>query len=286
VVSAATTAAISSAPSLLDLALRKNLVSRGIFGGVSKMLLGVLSRADQGIALLKAPITLAQAARYWDADPETVDACFEKFRLYGGCADSVAILTRGTEIGTLGQTQTMLANVFDDEARLMVGRVPDWSSSSGGIATIDAGGVMKGIDNGAVVATARAGTAQDTATVRVAVSGTYTLTEMNGIPLPGETYRDSLYFIKTTSGSLSLGANGTFGYGVSALGSNTKNAETFDEGSSGSGTYKVTGSSLRFFITQKAGAIDSFSVLGITKNVVSVSAVSSEGGAAVLLKRQ
>ena len=285
-VSAATTAAISAAPALFDLALAKGIVEAGIRSGVTKMVLSVLNRADQGIALLKAPITAVQAARYWDADPETVDACFEKFKLYGGCADSVKILTPSTEVGNLGGTHTILASVFDDKQRLMVGRQPDWVSSSSGIATIDAGGKLTAVDNGAVIATAKAGAKQDTVTVRVALSGTYTLTELNGKLLPGETYRDTLYVINTGGGSLTLSSDGSFGYGVSATGANLKNTQTFDEGSSGSGTYKVTGSSLRFFVEQKAGVIDSFSVAGITKNVISGTAHSDEGGASVVLKKQ
>ncbi len=286
VISAATTAAISSGPDLFDLALKKGLLPRNIFTGVAKMVLGVLLKADQAVAVLKAPITAADAALYWNAEPEIADACFEKFKLYGGCADSVTILTRGMEVGSIGGSASLLANVFDDKRRLMVGRVPDWSSSSTGIATIDAAGVLKSVDNGAVIATAKAGSKQDTATVLSALTGSYALKELNGILIPGETYRDSLYVITTSSGSLSLGGGGTFGYSVAAQGANVRNAQKFDEGSAGSGTYKVTGSSVRFFLVQKTGAIDSLSVMSVSKNEMSGSAVSDGEGASVKLKKQ
>ena len=286
VVSAATTAALSSAPDLFNLALDKGLVSRNIFSGVTKMLLGVLSKVDQGIAVVKAPITAAEAAAYWDAAPEVADACFEKFKLYGGCSDSVTILTRGIEVGTIGGSANLLANVFDDKRRLMVGRVPDWFSSSSAIATIDAAGVLKSVDNGAVIATAKAGSKQDTSTVLSALTGSYVLTELNGILIPGETYRDSLYVITTSSGSLSLGSGGTFGYSVGAVGANVRNTLKFDEGSAGSGSYKVTGSSVRFVLVQKTGKIDSLSVMSVSKNEMRGSAVSEDGSAGVKLKKQ
>jgi hypothetical protein len=283
VVSAATNAAISSAPALFDIALDRGLVRRNIFSGVTKMLLSVLVRADQFVALLKAPITTAEAVRYWDAEPEVTNACFEKFKLYGGCADSVSILTRGAEVGTIGGSINLLANVYDDKRRLMVGRTPDWFSSSTGIATItQATGLLKTLDNGAVIATARAGTRQDTATVLSAITGEYTLLEVNGIKLPGETYRDSLYITTTSSGSLFLGTNGGFSYSVAAQGANTRNTQTFNEGSAGAGTYKVTGGSLRLVLTQKTGQIDSLYGANVSKGQLT----SSADGASLLFRKK
>jgi hypothetical protein len=246
------------------------------------MMLQVLSRADQVVALLKAPITAAQATLYWFEPPEEASACFEKFKLYGGCADSVSIFTRGAEVGTIGGTFNLLANVYDDKRRLMVGRTPDWFSGSTGIATITrATGLLKTVDNGAVIATARAGAAQDTATVLSAITGEYTLVEVNGVRLPGETYRDSLYIVTTSSGSLFLGANGGFTYSVAAQGANTRNTETFNEGSSGAGTYKVTGGSLRFILTQTIGQIESIYGASVSKGQLT----SGADGASLLFKK-
>lgn len=283
VVSAATNAAISSAPALFDIALDRGLVRRNIFSGVTKMLLSVLVRADQFVALLKAPITTAEAVQYWDAEPEVTNACFEKFKLYGGCADSVSIITRGAEVGTIGGSINLLANVYDDKRRLMVGRTPDWFSSSTGIATItQATGLLKTVDNGAVIATARAGTRQDTTTVLSAITGEYTLLEVNGVKIPGETYRDSLYIINTSSGSLSIGTDGGFTYSVAAQGANTRNSQRFDEGSAGAGTFKVTGGSLRLVLTQKTGQIDSIYGATVGKGQLT----SSADGASLLFRKK
>lgn len=282
VVSAATNEAISSAPDLFDIALDRGLVRRNIFSGITKMLLSVLLRADQFVALLKAPISIAEAVQYWDAEPEATNACFEKFKLYGGCADSVSIITRGAEVGTIGGSINLLANVYDDKRRLMVGRTPEWFSGSTSIATITrATGQLKTMDNGAVIATARAGVAQDTATVLSAITGAYTLIEVNGVKIPGETYKDDLYIINTLSGTLSLGANGGFSYSVTAQGANTRNTEKFDEGSAGAGTYKVTGGSLSLVLTQKTGQIDNIYGANVGKGQLT----SSADGASLLFKK-
>ncbi|MDQ8161329.1 MAG: Ig-like domain-containing protein [Gemmatimonadota bacterium] len=282
VVSAATNAAISSAPALFDIALNRGIVGRNIFSGIARMMLQVLNRADQAVALLKAPITAGQAALYWFEPPEEATACFENFKLYGGCADSVSIITRGAEVSTIGGTFNLLANVYDDKRRLMVGRSPEWFSGSTGIATITrATGQLKTVDNGAVIATARAGVAQDTATVLSAITGAYTLIEVNGVKIPGETYKDDLYIINTLSGTLSLGANGGFSYSVTAQGANTRNTEKFDEGSAGAGTYKVTGGSLSLVLTQKTGQIDNIYGATVGKGQLT----SSADGASLLFKK-
>jgi hypothetical protein len=133
-------------------------------------------------------------------------------------------------------------------------------------------------------------TGRATASVLVVpdITGTYTLTTENGVSIPGIVYQDSVYRIETSSGSVTLRADGTFGYSRSAKGTNVKTNLTCDEGGSGSGKYVVnaTGTSLTFEVTASEGQPTTFGGGSVNGNVLSVSVTTPTGsGSATLTKR-
>ena len=52
------------------------------------------------------------------------------------------------------------------------------------------------------------------------ITGTYTLKEENGVTVPGVTWADTIYSIKTTGGSVTLREDRTFSFSRSAVGTN------------------------------------------------------------------
>ena len=139
---------------------------------------------------------------------------------------------------------------------LLVGRRPAWTSADPSIATvINCCGVVSGVAVGTTAITARLeeGSSVQILKVLLDVTGTYTLKTLNGRAIPGETYRDSTYVINTAGGGLTLTADYTFGFSVSATGRNLKNTQTFDEGAAGGGTYTVSGNTISFFVVPKVG---------------------------------
>jgi hypothetical protein len=139
---------------------------------------------------------------------------------------------------------------------LLLGRRPAWTSADPSVATvINCCGVVSGVAMGTTAITARLeeGSSVQILKVLLDVTGSYALKSLNGKAVPGETFRDSTYVINTTGGGLTIRENYTFGFGVGATGRNLKNTQTFDESSSGGGTYTVSGNTISFFVVPKAG---------------------------------
>lgn len=166
---------------------------------------------------------------------------------------------------------------------LLLGRRPSWTSADPKIATVvNCCGIVSGEAPGTTAITGRL---EEGSTVQILevlpdVTGTYTLKSLNGKSIPGETYSDSTYVINTTGGTLTLRADKTFSFGVGATGRNRSNGQTFNESSSGGGTYTVSGNTISFFVVPKTGenliSVGSASLVG-DRLTVSFSARDSDG---------
>jgi hypothetical protein len=116
---------------------------------------------------------------------------------------------------------------------LLAGRKPAWTSEQPSIATVGASsGTVTGVSGGTATITAALEEGRASASVLSVpdITGTYTLVTENGVTVPGVTYEDSVYRIVTSSGSVTLRADGTFGYSRSATGTNLLTNETYAEG--------------------------------------------------------
>ena len=155
----------------------------------------------------------------------------------------------------------LTATLRDSLGNILTGRIVTWSSASTSFATIgSATGTAHGRNEGTSTITATSEGKSGSATLRVTLNpvvGTYALTTLNGIMVPGVTYRDSLYRVETSGGGVTLSADLTFTFGITARGHNARNAETFDEGGSASGTYTVNndGAGIAFTILVRSGKI-------------------------------
>ena len=139
---------------------------------------------------------------------------------------------------------------------LLLGRRPAWTSADPAIATvINCCGVVSGVAMGTTAITARLeeGSSVQILKVLLDVTGTYALKSLNGKAIPGETYSDTAYVINTSGGSLTLRADYSFSFGVSAIGRNRSNGATYNESSGGGGTYTVSGNTISFFVVPKTG---------------------------------
>jgi hypothetical protein len=172
----------------------------------------------------------------------------------------------------------------------IAGRTPTWTSQSPDLATVGASsGTVRGTGMGSATIGGVMGTGQATATVLVwfNYTGSYTLLTQDGVTIPGTTFDDSLYTIETSGGSLSISADSTFTYSISALGKNKLNTETFNEGGSGSGTYTVgaNGTALVFTTIETAGNPISFGTGFIQNGIMTASVSTPGGGASVTLRK-
>jgi uncharacterized protein YcfJ len=173
---------------------------------------------------------------------------------------------------------------------LLAGRKPTWESAQTSIATVGAtSGSVHGVTGGSAAITASLETGHATATVLVIpdITGTYTLKEENGFGVPGVTYADTVYTITTSSGSVTLRADGTFSFVRAATGTNTKTHVNYDEGGAGSGTYTVnaTGTALTFEVTAQEGVPLTFGSGSVSGNTLTIGVTTPEGsGSAVLVK--
>lgn len=172
----------------------------------------------------------------------------------------------------------------------IAGRTPTWTSQSPNLATVgSSSGTVRGTAMGSATIRGVMGTGEATATVLVwfNYTGSYTLLTVNGITLPGTTYDDSLYTIETTGGGLSISADSTFTYSISALGKNKRNTQTFDEGGSGRGTYTVgaNGTALVFTTIETAGTPVSFGTGFIQNGIMTASVSTPAGGGSVTLRK-
>lgn len=172
----------------------------------------------------------------------------------------------------------------------IAGRTPTWTSQSPDLATVgSSSGTVRGTAMGSATIRGVMGTGEATATVLVwfNYTGSYTLLTLNGITLPGTTFDDSLYTIETTGGGLSISADSTFTYSISALGKNKRNTETFDEGGSGRGTYTVgaNGTALVFTTIETAGTPVSFGTGFIQNGIMTASVSTPDGAGSVTLRK-
>ena len=170
------------------------------------------------------------------------------------------------------------------------GRRPAWSSQSPNLATVgSSSGTVTGTGMGSATIRGVMGTGEATATVLVWFNyvGSYTLLTVGGVTLPGTTFEDSLYKIETTGGGLSVNADGTFSYSISALGSNKRNTETFNEGGAGRGTYTVgaNGTALVFTTVETSGKPVSFGTGFIQNGIMTASVLTPAGGSSVTLRK-
>jgi hypothetical protein len=172
---------------------------------------------------------------------------------------------------------------------LLAGRSPTWSTSSAAVATVGATGSVSGVAVGTATITAALETGRGTSTMLVFpdITGTYTLKQENGVVIPGIVFEDSIYRIRTTSGSVTLRADGTFGFVRAAIGTNLKTNVSYDEGGSGGGTYVINagGAAIQFTTTEQAGVPLTFGTGFVDGKTLTISVVTPDGaGSAVLVK--
>jgi hypothetical protein len=206
------------------------------------------------------------------------------------------ILTPAVDTVMVGKSATITWAARDSSGdvlpdSLLLGRMPAWTSASTNIATVGAtSGTVSGVSAGGATINAVLETGRATASVLVVpdITGTYTLTTENGIRIPGIVYQDSVYKIETSSGSVTLRADGTFGYSRSAKGTNVKTNLTYNEGGSGSGKYIVnaTGTGLTFEVTASEGVPTTFGAGSVNGNVLSVSVTTPTGSGSATLTKQ
>ena len=83
-------------------------------------------------------------------------------------ATAVTVTPDATELTALGATVQLSAEVRDQNGQLIAGAAVTWASSSDGVATVDAAGLVTAAGNGSATITASAGTASGSAAVTVA----------------------------------------------------------------------------------------------------------------------
>lgn len=137
---------------------------------------------------------------------------------------------------------------------LLDGRKPEWTSDKPGVATVSADGVLTAVDTGTVAITARleGGTATVTFTVYPNVIGSWSLKTLNGKTVP-YAEQDSTGTTNVGGGAISIAADSTFTFGYAETYTNKYTGIVYDEGSSGSGTYTLSGNSIVFTILEKSG---------------------------------
>ena len=176
-------------------------------------------------------------------------------------------------------------------ATQLAGRAPTWTSASETVATVGATtGTVTGKGAGTTTLAAALETGRGTATVRVVpdIAGTYVLQSIGGVAVPGVTYEDTVYVIRTTGGSVQLREDGTFGYSLSATGTNVHTNATYDEGGSGGGTYRVSddGTAFTFETTAQEGTPVSFGTGFVSGGTLTVVVTTPDGGGTAILVKQ
>jgi hypothetical protein len=174
---------------------------------------------------------------------------------------------------------------------LLAGRKPTWKTSAASIATVGTtSGTVTGVSGGTAGITAELESGSATSDVLVVpdITGTYTLVTENGVTVPGVTYEDSIYSIVTTSGSVTLRADGTFSYVRSATGTNLATNMTYDEGGSGGGTYTVnaTGTAITFETIEQDGVPITFGSGSVGGDILTIGVQTPEGGGSATLRKQ
>ncbi|HEX3157645.1 MAG TPA: hypothetical protein VHQ45_03965 [Gemmatimonadaceae bacterium] len=205
-------------------------------------------------------------------------------------------LTPAVDTVMVGQSATITWAASDSSGdvltdSLLAGRRPTWSSESPNVATVGVtSGAVKGVSGGTAGITAELETGRATMSVLSVpdITGTYTLVTENGVAVPGVTFEDDIYRIETSAGSVTLRADGTFGYSRSAIGTNLATGKKFNEGGSGGGTYTVneSGTAITFETTEQEGTPITFGSGGIHDGTLSVSVQSPEGAGGATLQKQ
>jgi hypothetical protein len=211
---------------------------------------------------------------------------------------TVAALTLAPAVDTVpvGRSTTIAWTASDSTGdlltdSLLAGRKPSWSSAQPSIATVGAtSGTVTGVRGGTASITAELETGSATASVLSVpdITGTYRLVSENGIAVPGVVWEDSTYTIVVSGGSVTLRADGTFGYSHDATGTNAFGGETFDEGGSGGGTYTVNeaGTAITFETTHQEGEPFSFGSGTIVDGTLTVSVSTPDGSGSATLQKQ
>ena len=83
-------------------------------------------------------------------------------------AATVTVTPAAAELNALGATVQLSARVYDQHGQAMSGAPVTWSTSSAGIATVSAAGLVTAVQNGTTTITATSGSASGSATVTVA----------------------------------------------------------------------------------------------------------------------
>lgn len=207
----------------------------------------------------------------------------------------VASLTVDADTVMVGKSTTLTWTAKDSTGdvltdSLLAGRRPTWQSGQTGIATVNsASGSITGVAGGSASISASLEAARVTASVLVIpdITGTYTLKEENGVTVPGVTWADTIYSIKTTGGSVTLREDRTFSFSRSAVGTNLATKKTYDESGSGSGTYTVdaTGTAITFQVTAQEGVPLTFGGGAVSGNVLTLAVQTPDGGGSAVLEK-
>jgi outer membrane lipoprotein SlyB len=207
----------------------------------------------------------------------------------------VASLTVAADTVMVGKSTTLIWTAKDSSGdvltdSLLAGRHPTWQSGQTGIATVNAtSGSVTGVAGGSagVSASLEAGRATASVLVIPDITGTYVLRQENGVTVPGVTWADTIYSIKTNGGSVTLRDDGTFSFSRSATGTNLKTHLTYDEGGGGSGTYTVnaTGTAITFQVTAQEGVPMTFGDGTVSGNILSLAVRTPEGSGSAVLEK-
>jgi hypothetical protein len=214
----------------------------------------------------------------------------------GRYAVAALTLTPAVDTVPVGQGTTIAWTASDSTGdvltdSLLAGRMPAWTSAQPEVATVGAtSGTVTGVSGGTASITAELEQGRATASVLSVpdITGTYTLVSENGVAIPGVTWQDSTYTIVTSGGSVTLRADGTFGYSHSATGTNAVGGATFDEGGSGGGTYTVnaSGTAITFQTVEQEGVPISFGSGTILDGTLTVSVTTPDGAGSATLQKQ